>query len=265
MRSRFAVASQRCGAQRLGVGVSIIACPNCGASVNADAAGCQKCGANLQTGELPAWAAATPPIPGSPEPSGTRAGEPILVATLDGGGGKAGRDSVDTPREITFADGALTLERNGPIGSQDILKYEKKGRITWATEDSRSWVIANTPASSAVNTGSQLSCLGCLGFGLLSLLVTIIVDFALTPPRQALWLLFGLPWSSAVTAIQLLVSFILAILIVNFAVIEPRRRKAAAKAQRRERRYRSAWSRSFGDCIPLWSDAGTTKGMMCRQ
>ncbi len=35
--------------------MEMIACPNCGMQVNADAAGCQNCGADPQTGVVPEW------------------------------------------------------------------------------------------------------------------------------------------------------------------------------------------------------------------
>jgi hypothetical protein len=35
--------------------MGMIACPNCGMQVNADAGGCQNCGADPQTGVVPEW------------------------------------------------------------------------------------------------------------------------------------------------------------------------------------------------------------------
>jgi hypothetical protein len=49
------------------VAMGMIACPNCGMQVNADAAGCQNCGADPKTGVVPEWVEAHADQFGSPQ------------------------------------------------------------------------------------------------------------------------------------------------------------------------------------------------------
>ena len=60
--------------------MGMIACPNCGMQVNADAAGCQNCGADPKTGVVPEWVQAHADEFGSPpQQSGTTWGSQFIA------------------------------------------------------------------------------------------------------------------------------------------------------------------------------------------
>ena len=140
--------------------MGLVSCPNCGAEVNADAAGCPECGANPQTGVVPE------PITASATRPEQASQEAILVAVLDDDRSGDSPSRYGAPRQVTFTDDGLYLERDGPMTAPDLLKYDKEGRVTWRSEELRRWVVgleaANRPVSSA---------------GLVLVLVGIIVPF----------------------------------------------------------------------------------------
>ena len=140
--------------------MGLIPCPNCGTPVSADQGGCQNCGANSRTGEVP------DPIKISTVREARPSQEAILVAVLDDDRSGDSPSRYGAPRQVTFTDDGLYLERNGPMTAPDLLKYDKEGRVTWRSEELRRWVVgleaANRPVSSA---------------GLVLVLVGIIVPF----------------------------------------------------------------------------------------
>ena len=90
----------------------------------------------------------------------------ILAATFDPSTGWAGKT-------ITFEDEHFVLEGHGDVSPRNIMKYDKKGQLVWASAEMRPWVIslAQTPTQPGPETRPRSEISGPLG--LVGLLLVI--------------------------------------------------------------------------------------------
>jgi hypothetical protein len=64
----------------------------------------------------------------------------VLVGTLRPADGQPGR-------KITYDAGAFALEGHGAVGTDDVIEYDRQGRLEWADEGTRAWALSRGQAT----------------------------------------------------------------------------------------------------------------------